>query len=39
MVILEEIEQLRARFLKYTRKAFLKLPFMLGTMGIIKGEK
>jgi ubiquinone/menaquinone biosynthesis C-methylase UbiE len=26
MVVLEEIEQARARFLKYTRKAFFKLP-------------
>jgi ubiquinone/menaquinone biosynthesis C-methylase UbiE len=26
MVVLEEIEQVRAGFLKYTRKAFLKLP-------------
>jgi ubiquinone/menaquinone biosynthesis C-methylase UbiE len=26
MVVLEEIEQIRAGFLKYTRKAFLKLP-------------
>ena len=26
MVVLEEIEQARARFLKYTRKAFLRLP-------------
>jgi ubiquinone/menaquinone biosynthesis C-methylase UbiE len=27
MVVLEEIEQARTRFLKYTRKAFFKLPY------------
>lgn len=26
MVVLEEIEQVRAKFRKYTREAFLKLP-------------
>ena len=28
MVVLEEVEQVRAGFLKYTRKAFLKLPLL-----------